>query len=136
MFSPKGGFGCYLDPLLDRLRNSGFGCRIGSHWYGALAYADDVILLSTSVNGLQKMVTICEEHATESALMFSSDPDPVKSKTICLAFNCQNRDRLSPILLNGNALPWRKSAKHIGNILHEDGTLEKDIEVKRARFID
>ena len=42
VFSPKGGFACYLDPLLDRLRNSGYGCRIGSHWYGALAYADAV----------------------------------------------------------------------------------------------
>ena len=31
IFSPKGGFGCYLDPLLNLLRLSGSGCRIGCH---------------------------------------------------------------------------------------------------------
>ena len=88
------------------------------------------------VNGLQEMVKICEEHAAANDLMFSSDPDPTKSNTLCIAFNCPNKEQLASINLNGNALPWKISAKHIGNILHENGTMEKDIEVKRAKFID
>ena len=58
-FSPKGGFSTYLDPLLELLRQSGHGCKIGMHFYGALAYCDDVILLATSIHDLQKMVDLC-----------------------------------------------------------------------------
>ena len=43
IFSPQGGFSSYLDPLLKSLKESGHGCRIGLHYYGAHAYADDVI---------------------------------------------------------------------------------------------
>ena len=82
------------------------------------------------------MVKICEKHAKDSDLKFSSDPDPEKSKTLCVAFNCPNKENLYSIYLDGNALPWKKQAKHIGNILHENGTMEKDTEVKRAKFIN
>ena len=92
VFSPKGGFGCYLDPLLQELRNSGLGCTLGLHWFGALAYADDLLLLSTSVQGLQEMVTICQNHAEQNDLLFSTDPDPEKSKTKCIAFGCKEKD--------------------------------------------
>ena len=73
MGQDKGWFSAYLDPLLGLLRKSGNGCRIGLHFYGALAYCDDVILLATSVDGLQKMVNICETHAEEYDLVFSTD---------------------------------------------------------------
>ena len=82
-----GGFGCYLDPLLTELRESSYGCRIGQYWYGGLAYADDVILLSTSIQGLQSMVNMYELHAKRNDLQLSSDPDPIKSKPICIAVN-------------------------------------------------
>ena len=118
------------------MKESGHGCRIGLHYYGANAYADDVILLSTSVNGLQEMVNICMNHAKENNLLFSTDPDPNKSKTICIAFNCKNKNKLSNIILNNDPLPRKEKAKHIGNYLHENGTMETDTKVKRADFID
>ena len=56
IFSPRGGFNTYLDPMLDSLRRSGFGCSIGTHFYGVLACTDDVLIMATSVQGLQEMV--------------------------------------------------------------------------------
>ena len=52
VFSPKGGFSTYLDDLVGDLRNSGHGLQFGLHWYGALLWADDVILPSTSLQDL------------------------------------------------------------------------------------
>ena len=40
------------------------------------------------------------------------------------------------VKLNGDDLPWKESAKHIGNTLHQDGTMDADIRVKRAAFIN
>ena len=135
IFSPRGGFNTYLDPMLNSLRNSGFGCTIGTHFYGAVAYADDVLIMATSVQGLQEMVDICQKHAVENNLVFSTDPDPKKSKTMCIAFNCSTKDHLAPIQLGSDNLPWVKKAKHIGNYLHEDGTTDLDVRVKKGIFI-
>ena len=35
-------FSIYIDELLDRLRQSGYGCHIGNIFLGAVAYADDI----------------------------------------------------------------------------------------------
>ena len=85
VFSPKGGFATYLDPLLKQLRSSGYGCRVAGHWYGALALADDVMLLSLSVQGLQRMVNICEEHAKETDLLFSTNQKSLRPCALLLA---------------------------------------------------
>ena len=103
---------------------------------GALAWADDIILLSTSLNGLQSMVDICQKHAEETDLVFSTDPDdPSKSKTMCIAFHQENWQNLPPIFLNGDPLPWKETVKHIGSKLHCDGTMNQDNKEKRASFI-
>ena len=135
VFSPKGGFATYLDPLLDQLRSSGSGCRVAGHWLGGLALADDVILLSLSVQGLQNMVNICAEHARSSDLLFSTDPNPEKSKTMCIAFGCKDKSILSKVDLNGDALPWKDHVNHLGTTLSSNCTTYKDTMEKRAKFI-
>ena len=92
--------------------------------------------MSPTITGLQEMANICQVHAKENDLLFSSDPDPEKSKTMCIAFNCPNKESIASITLDDNKLPWKTFAKHIGNILHENGTMDKDIQTKRAKFID
>ena len=135
IFSPRGGFNTYLDPMLKTLRKSGYGCTIGMHFFGVLAYADDVLILATSVQGLQKMVDLCQKHAVENNLLFSTDKDPLKSKTMCIAFNCHSKEQLSNVVLDNNVLPWVTKAKHIGNYLHEDGSTCYDLNIKRGIFI-
>ena len=56
----------YFDELITRLKkNSGIGCNIGDKYIGALCYADDLTLLSPSVNGLSKLISICEQFAED-----------------------------------------------------------------------
>ena len=137
VFSPRGGFGVYLDPLLQLLRESGHGLRYGLHWYGGLAYCDDLILLATSVASLQEMVNICSSHAADNDLLFSSDKDPLKSKTVCLNFSCKKNENIGSICLNNDPLPlpWKVFSKHIGCSLHQDGIMDHDMKIKRATFI-
>ena len=136
VFSPRGGFATYLDPLLSSMRSSGFGCRIGGHWLGGLALADDIILLSLSVQGLQKMVQICEDHARATDLVFSTDTqNPEKSKTMCIAFTPKNQEQLADVMLNGNVLPWKAKVNHLGYTLTRDCSSASDVMEKRAAFI-
>ena len=64
-------FAVYTDGLLLRLQESGIGCHMGEHYAGALAYADDVTLISPSMTGLKKMSSICEQYASEYDILFN-----------------------------------------------------------------
>ena len=79
-------FTVYVDELIARLQASGLGCNIGRSYIGVLGYADDLTLLSPSVNALSKMVGICEEYAKEYDIVFNC------KKTVGIMFGnrCNN----------------------------------------------
>ena len=125
----------YLDSLLGRLRDSGLGCHIGGIYLGAFGYADDVTLLAPSRQALQGMLDICQEYATSHSMLFSTDPNPTKSKTKCLFFSRKRSSEvISPVTLNGDPLPWVPTAKHLGNHLSSSYSPETktDILCKRG----
>ena len=62
-------FSIYIDGLVTLLRKLGLGCRIDRQYYGVLAYADDLLLMSASRSGLQAMVSTCERFALKMKLM-------------------------------------------------------------------
>jgi retron-type reverse transcriptase len=76
-------FTLYFDILLTRLVQSKLGCQLGSRPMGAFAYADDVILLSPSVEALKSMLRICEDYGHEFDVQFN----PTKSKIIAINGN-------------------------------------------------
>ena len=51
-------FSLYIDPLLEYLRISGYGCHMKGVYIGALSYADDITILSPSIRGLNGMLKI------------------------------------------------------------------------------
>jgi hypothetical protein len=137
-------FCVYLDTLLCQLRDAGVGCHIGGEFLGAFGYADDVLLLAPSRQALQIMLNICENFAKSHSMLFSTDADPAKSKTKCLVFSRTiNADQVSNVRLNGDSLPWVKSAKHLGNHLSSKIDLscfapetKTDLLQKRAILFD
>jgi len=56
-------FALYVDDIANSLCCSRLGCYVGNMYVGCIMYADDIILLSTSLNMLQNMIKICETEA-------------------------------------------------------------------------
>ena len=84
---------------------------IDDYYAGVFGYADDLLLLCPSRDGLQKMLDITEKCAKDHKIAFSKNVDPVKSKTKGIIFNNKNLENLPvPVILDGNNLPWVKSA--------------------------
>ena len=86
-------FAIYIDDLIQDLRKSGYGTYIGGLFIGAIAYADDICLLSCSCTGLQKMLDICSMYGinwdirfnpSKSQVMTIGGSDPV-NMTMCLS---------------------------------------------------
>ena len=128
----------YLDLLIKELRELGVGCHVGGLFMGVVVYADDVLLMAPTRGAMQMMLDKCQAYAAEHNIMFSTDPNPSKSKTKCI-FVCGNKRNLvkpAPLSLCGRELPWVSTATHLGHELHESGSMEHDAHVKRAIFID
>ena len=127
----------YLDLLIKELRQLGVGCYVGGIFMGVVVYADDILLMAPTRGSMQMMLDKCQTYAAEHNIMFSTDPNPSKSKTKCI-FVCGSRKNLvkpAPLTLCGRKLPWVATATHLGHELHETGTMEHDALVKRAIFI-
>ena len=82
----------YIDDLLLALSKSGVGCYIGSNFVGALAYADDIVLIAPTATAMRKLLFICGEYATEYCISFNA------SKSKCLAVLPANRRELHSYL--------------------------------------
>ena len=82
------------------------------------------------------MMNTIEDYCNMHRLQFSTDPNPIKCKTKCIAFLKKERT-LPKIYLCGNPLPWVKEGIHLGNHISDqyNGML-RDIKIKRACYID
>ena len=126
----------YMNDLFNIMKRKRYGCWINGEYYGLIGYADTLFLLAPSESALQEMLRTCETYANDFNLIFSTDTNPNKSKTKCIAFLQQRRELKKPKLC-GNMLPWVDSVKHLGNTIENktNGILSQDIRVKRAQFI-
>ena len=122
-------FTIYFDEMIHKLEKSGIGCKIGVHYVGAFAYADDVILLSPSRSGLQCMINICELFGVEFMVTFNS------TKTQCMLFTLYEVTECGPIFLQKNELKWSTQLDHLGNILTKRLDDVKDMVKKKGSFV-
>ena len=103
-------FSIYIDELLIKLKKSGFGCTIGSYYFGALGYADDVVLLCPTREGLRNMIRICEAYATENDLIFNGN----KSKLLICGTVAES---VPKFYVNEKEVPVCNTAIHLGNLI-------------------
>ena len=91
------------------------GCFIGPYFYGALAYADDIILLNPTVKGTKKMLQICEMYAKEHKILFNAQ----KSQYLHIYSKKRNISSNTNIsfFLNDKIIPCVNNAKHLGHVL-------------------
>ena len=103
---------------------------------GIFGYSDDNWLIAPSLPALQDMLVTCQEYAALHNLKFSTDLDPKKCKTKCMAFLKRQRE-LPSMMLCGNPLPWVDRLLHLGNMVsnHIDGG-QADMKQKVASYID
>ena len=126
----------YCEELFETLRRRHSGCWVRGYYRGIFGYSDDNWVLAPSLSALQDILKTCEEFAASHNLKFSTDPDPVKCKTKCMAFLNKARD-LPSMILCGNPLPWVDSLNHLGTkVTNKIDGCQLDIKQKIARYID
>ena len=106
----------YCEELFETLRRRRSGCWVLGKFRGIFGYSDDNWLIAPSLSALQDMLDTCQEFAATHNLKFSTDLNPVKCKTKCMAFLNVQRE-LPSLMLCGNPLPWVDRLFHLGNMI-------------------
>jgi len=114
-------FCVYIDSLLHSLAESGVGCFIGRVFVGALVYADDIVLLSTTAaTGMRTLLRVCDVFANDFSAVFNA----AKSKCFTVYGSKLGASLLHTIrtllvfLISGkNAIECVSSWPHLGHIL-------------------
>ena len=84
------------------------GCHVCGMFLGCLLYADDIILLSPSVVGLQGMLNRCCEVSNSVSLRFNVQ------KCHCMVIGKMCKTVISPMVLDGQAVEWSDRLKYLG----------------------
>ena len=61
-------YNIYTESLLDKVSSLPVGTTVGNVYTGIVTYADDIILMSTMLSGLQTMVNCCIKFGLENLL--------------------------------------------------------------------
>ena len=118
-----------MNDLIDLLRASGLDCHVGQIYFGIVAYADDILLLAPRREALRRMVWISENFMDQQKISFSS------TKTKCLHIG-ERKESINKVVVAGCDMEWSNHVVHLCITLSDDGSMEQDIKLKRAFFID
>jgi len=118
----------FMNLFIIRLRCLGVGCCISSIFVGCILYADDILLLSPTVNGLQSMLDKCAEVASILSLEFNVN------KSHCIAIGKMCKNEIMPMNLNGNDVNWSDAIKYLGVYLQSDRSVKFDISHNKRNF--
>jgi hypothetical protein len=128
-------FCLYIDGLLVALSRAGVGCFVGNNFVGALAYADDIVLLAPSASALRIMLSICDKYANEYSIVFNA------SKSKCLVVLPGNRRCLFDFVRNctfyvgDNPIEYVESFVHLGHVITNQLVDNDDILKRRNDFV-
>ena len=91
-----------------RLRHHGLGCKLFDIFHGCLLYADDILLLSHTVNGMQEMLYICDEFACEFDMKFNT------TKSVAIRIGSRYSIQYSSFILSGTEIKYVSAVKYLG----------------------
>jgi len=126
-------FCLYIDGLLALLKSSGFGCHIGNMFAGALAYADDLVLIAPTPFAMRTMLHLCERYADDFNVAFNGN----KSKCIISHPHNSHASRFKEVSfsMSGNVIENVDNWLHLGYNISNDRSDKVAISNCRSSFI-
>jgi hypothetical protein len=123
-------YSVYIDDMLKRLEQSGYGCHVGDVYTGSVAYADDLILLSPTLRGLDEMIKICELYAAEHNIIFNG------KKSKLMRFSKNPFESYADVYVSDQKVEKVQKMEYLGHTIYEDrsnsmmGVIVNDFNVK------
>ncbi|XP_049886868.1 uncharacterized protein LOC126381438 [Pectinophora gossypiella] len=120
-------FNFYINQLIDELSSACVGCSLDGLCVNSISYADDMVLLSPSIAGLRKLMSVCERYAESHGLLYNVE----KSELMVFVVKGRKLSNVPPVYLNKVPLARVSSFKYLGHIVNEK--LKDDTDMERER---
>jgi len=106
-------FACFIDSVVDKVKSSGVGCCANMTCMSILLYADDILLVASSVTSLQRILGKLE--------WLDMRVNPWKSS--CIRFGARFSVKCSNISTVDNCkLSWSDNVRYLGIYLRSSRT--------------
>ena len=120
-------FNLFYQDLISLLSNYSGGITIHNDAYNVFCYADDLIIASLSVTGLQEMIYAATSYIVDHGLNFNP------AKTTCKTFGSCNFKISPKWYINNCLLTSDNSVTYLGTTLTGNVTDHSDVRIKSAR---
>ena len=94
-----------------------------------MMYADDILLISASLAGLQELLDECVLTNNEICLKFN------EKKSHCIIISPNQHALVANVLLGRTSLMWENSVKYLGIDLMAGSSFDVDLDQVRRKFI-
>ena len=102
-------FSLAIDSIVSKIKSANVGCYISTICCCIFLYADDILLLSPTVTGLQILLSVCEKELVELDMRINA------KKSMCIRFGPRyNVQCTELVLLDGSTLKWVDNCRYLG----------------------
>ena len=122
-------FALYIDDVLCKLNNCGYGCYMAGVIISAIMYADDMVLFSPSICDLQKLITLCQTEFEQIGLKFNTSKCCVLRIGKRYKAECENL-----IAVDGSIIRWVSELKYLGVVLTQGVYLKINVHQHKVKF--
>ena len=126
-FSPA-MFNIFINCFISEIRSNKSGCTINSSFLGIIMYADDLLLLSASVSGLQQMLNCCDSMSSCLELEFNC------KKCTCAVIGSASQYTISDMKLGRENISWSQTFKYLGITFVAGNYLSVDSNIIKRKF--
>ena len=130
-------FNVYMDDMSSLLNKCHAGCYVGNMLINHLMYADDLVLICPSANGLRKLLKVCENFGNPHDVKFNSD----KSSIMIVRSKSLKDVDFGSFLVKGEVIPNcdekkkdRGCVKYLGHYLCSDKSDDRDMRRQYQRL--
>ena len=121
-------FAIYVNDVILSICDHGLGCHLSMQCVSIIMYADDVILISTSLSKLQLMIYLCIKEFRDVDLLVNP------KKSACIRIGKKFKNELPELLIDNSPIPWSSQLVYLGITILPSSNFSVDLKPIRTKF--
>jgi hypothetical protein len=102
-------FAIFIDDIVDKVKLANVGCFISSICCSIFLYADDILIISPTVTGLQILLNVCEAELSDLDMSINVN------KSLCIRFGRKFDAPCAELATaNGGSIKWVAECRYLG----------------------
>ena len=121
-------FSIYIDDLVGEVIKADIGCYISSMCVSIFLFADDILLVSPTVTGLQCLLNVCESELCKLDMQVNT------KKSMCIRFGQRFEDKCADLTSNQGTIQWVSSCRYLGVFFVSGRTFKCSFDNAKSKF--